>query len=165
METTVTLQDPFEYSWWVLVVGAVCLLLGIILLIISLRKIIKLLKKKKEEQSVEPPKLVSNLITRTIGERYIKKIDALKKNYQKGKITKRDGYQELSLIIRGFVHECTGKDVEKCTLKDLKEMKVYWLANLIEDYYIPEFAEDSRAEQKDFVQSCDNAMGVIRSWI
>ena len=164
METTVTLQDLFEYSWWVPVSGAVCLVLGLIFLVISVHKLRKLYRKKKE-QAEQPVQSQTKTISKALGERYIKKINVLKKDYQNGKITKRDGYQGLSSIIRAFVHECTDKDVEKCTLKDIKAMKVFWLADLIEEYYIPEFAEESKAEHKDFVQSCDNAMGVIRSWI
>ena len=38
------------------------------------------------------------------------------------------------------------------------------LDKLMEEYYVPEFAEDGRPISKELSESCEIAMGVIRTW-
>ena len=38
------------------------------------------------------------------------------------------------------------------------------LDELMEEYYVPEFAEDEKAKDKDFAESCNKAVGVIKAW-
>ena len=62
------------------------------------------------------------------------------------------------------MHEVTGINVENFTLREVKAFGIKKLDTLMEEYYVPEFAEDEKAQDKDFLQSCNRAMGVIKAW-
>ena len=62
------------------------------------------------------------------------------------------------------MHEATGLNVENYTKSEIKAFGIRQLDRLMEEYYIPEFAEDERARDKDFVSSCNKALGVVRAW-
>ena len=165
METTVTLRPPFEYSWWVILIGIVLAALGLFLLIRALFKIFY--KKKTPKQEAPKPEGYRRPMPQhlfIIKKKYIAGINKLRSEYEKENLTKRDAYLKLSLMIRGYVHEATGIDVEKCTLNDVKTMGIRHLDELMEEYYVPEFAEENRAKSRDFVTSCNTAVGVIREW-
>ncbi len=166
METTVTLQPPFEYSLWVLVVFGVLLVAGIVLLIFALSKM-KSSSSVQEKVDEQKPvyKNPGQLSLYNAKRKYVLQIQHLLADYSDKKISKRDGYQKLSLIIRGFVHDATKIDVTKCTLRDLKALKISKLDTLIEEYYVPEFGEDARSTEKSLEASCNRAMGVINSMI
>ena len=165
METTVTLRPPFEYSPWVFLVGIVIFVLFLILFIRTLRKVLGLDRKK-----IEKNRTGVNPIKRNIGyqyvvkEKYIMQIQALERNYRNGKINQREGFQTLSLLIRGFVHDVTGINVETATMRDVKKLGIKHLDTLMEEYYVPEFAEDGRAIAKELSASCATAVGVIKTW-
>ncbi|RKM58120.1 hypothetical protein D6853_00870 [Butyrivibrio sp. X503] len=165
METTVTLRPPFEYSWWVIAIG---ILLAALALFLLMRALYKIFYKKKEPKKEEPkPEGYKRPMPQhlfIIKKKYIAGISKLKTQYEKDNLSKRDAYLKLSLMIRGYVHEATGIDVEKCTLTDVKKMGIRHLDKLMEEYYVPEFAEGNRSENRDFVTSCNTAVGVIREW-
>ena len=162
MDTTVNLQPPFEYSWWVITAAVIITLLALILLIYAIRKI-RYAQKNRKKSAIRniakfPPYAYH------VKNKYIARIQNLLGNYSSGKITMRDAYQNLSIVIRGFVHEVTGLNVEYCTANEVKALGLKWLDVLMEEYYVPEFAEDERAKGKNFEISCKTAMGVIRTW-
>jgi hypothetical protein len=95
---------------------------------------------------------------------YMGRVGSLLNAYNAGTLSKRDGYQRLSAIIRSFIHEVTGINVEAFTVKEVRAMGIRKLDILMEEYYVPEFAEDEKALDKDFAASCNVAMGVIKSW-
>ena len=164
METTVTLQPPFNYSFWVLVVFCVLLAAAIVAIIIALKK----MKSGTVVQEIVEQKPVyknpGQITLYNAKRKYVLQIQNLLADYSDHKISKRDGYQKLSLIIRGFVHDTTKVDVTKCTLRDLKALGIPKLDTLIEEYYVPEFGEDARSLEKSLEASCNRAMGVIKSW-
>ena len=164
METTVTLQPPFEYSLWVLVVFGVLLIAGIVLLVLALRKLKSNAPVQEVAQDQPVYKNPGQITLYNAKRKYVSQIQQLLADYSGKKISKRDGYQKLSLIIRGFVHDTTRIDVTKCTLKDLKALKIPKLDTLIEEYYVPEFGEDARSVNSSLEASCNKAMGVIKSW-
>ena len=154
MVTTVELQAPFSYSWWVYLIVAAILLAALAIIIYVIAKLVKIFKVKK----AVPP------VPRHIKIAYISKVHDIQVAYSAGRLDKRDGYQRLSAEIRGFVHEATGINVENYTIKEVKAMGIRKLDELMEEYYVPEFAEDEKAKDKDLVKSCQAAMGVIKSW-
>ena len=160
----VTLRPPFEYSLWVLVVFGVLLVASLVLLILALRK----LKNDAPAQEVAEERPVyknpGQITLYNAKRKYVLQIQRLLADYSDQKISKRDGYQKLSLIIRGFVQDTTRIDVTKCTLRDLKALKIPKLDTLIEEYYVPEFGEDARSLNDSLEASCNRAMGVIKSW-
>ncbi len=164
MVTTVKLQDPFEYSWYVtlaaVVLGivAVSLLIWLVVMLLKFRKLSEMGKPRYRRVVMNPEML------RRMKLEYTARIQALFEGYNRGDITKRDGYQRLSAIIRSFVHEVTGINVENFTVKEVRALGIKKLDILMEEYYVPEFAEEEKAIGKDFAASCNVAMGVIKTW-
>ena len=62
------------------------------------------------------------------------------------------------------MQEATGINVENYTKAEIKVFGIKHLDNLMEEYYVPEFAEDEKAQNRDFANSCNTALGVIRTW-
>ena len=165
MVTTVKLQDPFEYSWWVTLIAVVMGAIAITAIVFFLIKLFSALRKKKEVKRPAARKIVMTpeMIYR-VKTQYIGRVQSLLGNYDQNRIEKREAYQQLSAIIREFVHEVTGINVENFTIKEVKAFGIKKLDVLMEEYYVPEFAEDEKAQDKDFTQSCNRAMGVIKAW-
>lgn len=161
MVTTVKQQPPFEYYWWVVMIAIIILAIGLALLLYSLNKYFELgLFSKKNKLIQKPPR--KELIQ--LKNEYAEKLRKLGWEYNAGEKSKREAYQRLSLLIRGFVHEATGINVENYTKKEIKKLGMPQLDRLMAEYYVPEFAEDERAKHKDFIASCNAALGVIGSW-
>ena len=164
MVTTVELQDPFGYSWWVYLIAAVILLSALAILGYVFYQAYKLLKPgKKVSQAPRRIQLTGEMLGR-LKQQYISQIHDILAAYTAQKVDKRDGYQQLSAVIRSFIHEATGINVENFTVKEARAMGLKKLVPLMEEYYVPEFAEDEKGKDKDLVKSCQTAMGVIRSW-
>ena len=164
MVTTVKLQAPFEYSW---IVTLATIVLGIIAAVILVYVVKKLLDLREKATAKRPRYHKIRLTPENLAKMkkdYIGRVSVLLNGYLSGKLSKRDGYQKLSGIIRSFVHEVTGINVESFTVKEVKALGIRKLDELMEEYYVPEFAEDEKAENKDFAASCRVAMGVINSW-
>ena len=164
MVTSVKLQQPFEYSWYVILAAVV---LGIITAAL-LAYVGRALYRLRKRAAAVRPSYTRVRMTREVLQRmkqdYMGRVSALLKGYSEGKLSKRDGYQKLSAIIRSFVHEVTGINVENFTVGEVKAMGIRKLDILMEEYYVPEFAEDERAIDRNFADSCNVAMGVIKSW-
>ena len=164
MVTSVKLQAPFEYSW---LVNLATIFLGIITILVLIYAAKKLLELRKKAIVQRPRFRKIHLTPENLArmkQDYIGRVSGLLGGYLSGNITKRDGYQKLSAVIRSFVHEVTGINVESFTVAEVKAMGIRKLDELMEEYYVPEFAEDDKAGDKDFAASCRVAMGVIKSW-
>ncbi|SFC60547.1 hypothetical protein [Butyrivibrio sp. YAB3001] len=162
MVTTVTLQQPFEYYWWVILIAVMFFILATVLLILALNKVFHFLShnKKKKPVITRPPRRALYAIKAD----YSAQLQDLAEAYTNKKLDKRIGYQRLSLLIRGFVQEVTGLNVENFTKAEIKAFGIKKLDKLMDEYYVPEFAETVRSINKDFIGSCNNALGVIQSW-
>lgn len=125
----------------------------------KLFKIEGIFKKKNSAIQIPPPKKLFE-----IKNDYTVKMESLAATYANKQIDKRAAYQRLSLLIRGFVHDATGLNVENFTKSEIRAFGIRQLDRLMEEYYIPEFAEDERARDKDFMSSCNKALGVVRAW-
>ena len=165
MVTTVKLQHPFEYSWWVTLIAVVLGAIALTAIVFFLIKAFKALRKKKNAPRPAATKIAMSpdMIYR-VKNQYIGRVQALLNNYTQNKVDKREGYQQLSALIREFVHEVTGINVENFTIKEVKAFGIKKLDVLMEEYYVPEFAEDEKAKDRDFAESCNKAVGVIKAW-
>ena len=141
-------------------IAAIAMLAYVIYRVMKLRPV-----KKKEVQKPAARKInmTPDVLYRIKGQ-YVGKVQALINAYRQNTISKRDGYQQLSAIIRSFVHEVTGINVENYTVTEIKAFGMKKLDALMEEYYVPEFAEDEKAQDKNFEASCYNALGVIKTW-
>ena len=163
MVTTVTLRDPFEYYTWVIVLAALFLIIAIVLAFFSVKRIY-------EQRAAMAPKNVPRIIKpaprqlQVIKIDYEKRLSDLASGYSQKTIGRREAYQRLSSTIRGFVAEVTGIDVERYTKTEIAAFGIKSLDKLMDEYYVPEFAEDEKGVSKNFLFSCDNALGVVRKW-
>ena len=162
MVTMVKQQPPFEYYWWIVMLAVLLLVGGISLLLYTINKYFELgLFTRRSKNLINKPPRKALL---QIKNEYALKLQDLAAGYNSKTITKREAYQSLSLLIRGFVHEATGINVENYTKSEIKALGMPSLDRLMAEYYVPEFAEDERAMHKDFIQSARAALGVIGSW-
>ncbi len=164
MVTTVKLQSPFEYSWWVAAIAAVLIVAAIGVLVYTIMKMLEYRTKKQQYRPAYRKVVMTPEVLFRVKNQYSQRVENIISKYNSGDITKRDGYQELSFVIREFVHQVTGINVESFTVKEVKAMGIRKLDVLMEEYYVPEFAEDEKAREKDLLTSCNTAIGVIRSW-
>lgn len=135
MQTTVSLQEPFSYTIYTIII-LFALLMGCILYFYFNRR------TTKKEIDI-PLKEVPLKDIRTIKEKYLKKIDTLKLRTDNNKISVRKAYQELSKIIRYFIYEVTNIKVQNYTLLDIRRLNMPILMELMQEYYVPEFSRNS----------------------
>lgn len=163
MVTTVELQGPMEYSLWVGFLGAMFIVAAVLIFVfIAVRILVK-----KKDKVIVPVKEKKPAVRKMMGaskNQYIQMVRDIKNRYTDGAITKRGGYQELSGVIREFMHEATGINVENLTASEVKAIGLRELDVLMEEYYVPEFAEDEKAERRNLANACDRAEGVIKAW-
>ncbi|WP_026667255.1 MULTISPECIES: hypothetical protein [Butyrivibrio] len=165
METTVTLRPPFEYSIWVLLVGIVIFAAFLFVFVWVLLRILGIERNQSDPSAKKENRFsISSGYQYIMKQKYIAQIQMLKNDYKNGKVSQREGFQRLSLLIRGFIHDVTGINVETATIRDVKKLGIKHLDKLMEEYYVPEFAEDGRPISKELSESCETAMGVIRTW-
>ena len=165
METTVTLRPPFEYSLWVLLVGIVIFAAFLFVFIWVLLRILGIERNQSNPSAKKDNRFsISSGYQYIMKQKYIAQIQMLKNDYNNGKVSQREGFQRLSLLIRGFIHDVTGINVETATMRDVKKLGIKHLDTLMEEYYVPEFAEDGRAIAKELSASCATAVGVIKTW-
>ena len=127
MQSSVQFRPPFLYS------HLIVFFLGILFLVLF---IILIPKKKKKPIVIMAPKRDINLLR----QEYLKKIEVLSNEVNQNKISNKRAYQLLSKIIRNFIYEVTNINVKTVSLKELKELKIPYLEELMNEYYMPEFA-------------------------
>ena len=159
MQTSVDLQDPFSYSIVPIVVISIIIAASLIALLI-----VFLLRRKKKapvkQKAVPAP--VFRLKSKEQAQReYLEKIAVVEQKYLAGQIDVRNTHQELSAIVRMFVHDLTGINAQNFSLNELKAHNIYQISNLIEEFYAPEFAERSEKEARS---SIAQAREVIVRW-
>ena len=163
MVTTVTLQSPFEYYWWLLIIWLI-FLAGAVTFFFLVFKKLNLKRPSKTKLDAPEIKKPSKGTLVQIKDRYTRQLQELMTSYANKQISKRDGYQRLSLLIRGFVSDATGINVENYTKTEILSFGYKSLDSLMNEYYIPEFAEGERAHNRDFTASCNKTLKVIKSW-
>lgn len=153
MQISVNLQNPFVFEIILLVILIIFILVMTIYLILKKNK-----KSKKEEIVIKEINLKER---KRAKQKYLKQLDKLGKEVEEGKINSRKAYQKLSAIIRYFVYETTNIKVQNYTLKEIKELNMKELYELIEEYYKPEFAKHFLGNIK---LSIDKTREVIEKW-
>ena len=125
METTVTLRPPFEYSLWVLLVGIVIFAAFLFVFIWVLLRILGIERNQSDPSAKKDNRFsISSGYQYIMKQKYIAQIQMLKNDYNNGKVSQREGFQRLSLLIRGFIHDVTGINVETATIRDVKKLGI-----------------------------------------
>ena len=153
MKTSVNFQGPFSYNIG-LIIGLV-----IVLFLFVIGAIIVSYEKQKRKEIVKEIVKPKNL--EEIKKEYLNKITELEDELKNNKVTTRKSYQKLSLLIRMFVYEVTKINVQKLTLKEIKKYKLPILTELVEEYYVPEFAKE---EPNSIEKSLEKTRKAIEKW-
>lgn len=156
MQTTVNLQEPFSYSLIPIVIISILI---ITLLVIGIIYAIRKVRIQNKEEIIVKKDNIKEISK--IKEKYINKLISIEKSLTDSKISTRRAYQETSSVIRFFVYEMTGIKVQNYTLQDIKELNMKSLYELVEEYYVPEFAEKSVGDIKS---SIEKTRKVIEKW-
>ena len=153
MQVSVNLQAPFSYSIYYIII--------ILIIIFSITLYFFFSKKKKENKQIVKIKEINQDDKKIIKNKYIDKLKELEIKLDKNQINVRKAYQELSNIIRYFVYELTNIKVQNYTLKEIQEINMPILYELIKEYYVPEFAKKSLGDIKS---SIEKTRKVIDKW-
>lgn len=162
MPITVQLQPMEQYSFIFLIcviIGA--LLLGVLILAVLL--LIWYLRKPKKPVNTRPKNPEPQPVRGrdALKQKYCKEIEKLEKKCQSAKVDNRIAYQQLSILLRRFVHDLTGIKVHNCTLEEIRRLNMPQLASLIEECYAPEFSIDKKG---DIYATLALARKVIIEW-
>ncbi len=154
MQTIIKLQESFSYSLFPIIL-TVLFIIGIIYYKNNSKKVhlSQLDKKEISEKNLKDKPVIKN--------KYLKELDEIEKNFFDQKIDLRTAYQKISEIIRLFVFEMTDITTQNYSLKEIKKLNIPILYELIEEYYVPEFASKPVG---DFEESIKKARGVIKEW-
>lgn len=158
MQKNNELTPPIQYDiLWVILGGII--LLGVILW----NSYIIWSTRKRKIRSLEllpilPPVPVS---IEALRQKYLNLINQIEDQYQQKQIDVRQVHLLLSITIRLFVFEVKGIAVHRLTLKEIKQTDIKVLADVIEQYYRPEFV---RQQSGDASQSIDLARKMVQQW-
>lgn len=157
MQTSVNLQDPFTYS----IVPFIIITFLILVMTYYIFHLMKKKEKQVKENSVEviPEKNIKNIPV--IKGKYIEQLDIIEHKYRSETIDLRKAYQLISEAVRMFVFEITDITTQNYSLREIKNLNIPNLYELIKEYYEPEFASKSVG---DFETSINKARGVIKEW-
>ena len=156
MQTSINLQESFEYPILPLIIVTILLIIVSGLLIHTLRKKHKhknTLVKKIPEKNIKDIKVIKG--------KFLNDLDSIEYKYKNGQIRLRKAYQLISENIRLFVFEVTDITTQNYSLSEIKKLNIPILYELIEEYYEPEFAEQTNG---DFDNSINKARRVIEKW-
>lgn len=109
-------------------------------------------------RSVKPPAPTENAYDPG---RYLIRVDTVEQRVRAGELSARDGYGELSKIIREAVSESTGIPAERMTLRDLRNTPLAHTSDAIEFFYPGVFAP---APGYDYPRALHLAKEVLHGW-
>ncbi|MDE5779535.1 MAG: hypothetical protein K2I10_13705 [Lachnospiraceae bacterium] len=160
MPVSVSLQKMFSYS---LLLFVVILVISLIIVIVAL--VVYFSSRKKTEKPAQK-KPIQETVQPVTGKaqfrhKYLAQLDSLENSCQNQEITVREAYQHLSLIVRHFVYEMTGKRVQYATLEELKGADMPALYDMIKYCYAQEFSPESTSNIYDALH---RARKVIQEW-
>ncbi len=156
MEFSVNLQPELMMSPSWLALGGAVLLASVIFFVL-----ICVFKRGPKKEKVKPPKPLNRPENFYFRQKALLSIDKIAFDLSRNGIDTRESYQRLSMIMRTFVSEMTGRNFTSLTLSELKSMGLSSLAELIEHCYAPEFAMKSKA---DFKKDAEKAKWMVKTW-
>lgn len=155
MQTSVNLQPPFSYSIYPIILICLCMILFTIYLLIKRNK-----QKKRVEDKIKVEE-IKNVDINEIKRKYLEELDVIESQLNTNMIHIRIAYQDISRIIRHFVYEVTNIHVQNYSLKEIKDLDMPMLYELMQEYYVPEFSKYSYGNVKDSLQKTRK---VIEKW-
>ena len=132
MKYSIDLEPPFAYSAYWYAIG-----LGLILLAVLLRYLFNRIFSRKVESPLKADKLYRETMER---------IDGIDQSYRGRQLDLRTLHQDLSREVRQYTQLMEGLRAQSMVYDELCRKARPDLANLIGDYYGPEFAYVSQAD-------------------
>lgn len=155
MQITVELQKSFSYLPLLLYLLAG--VLGVVLIIFW--------PKKRKKQNTGPvflkPQPLPPQNIASLKNKYTALLSDLAKRCSENKLSHRKAFQKLSKIVRDFVFEATGIQVQYYTLSEIQVAGLPKLYELISECYAPEF---SRKSNSNVYEAINKARKVIEEW-
>ena len=134
---TVELQPPFSFWTGWLVTGLVLITAAAALYALFRWRLRDLLRDPAAPQIHRPSE---RDLTR-FRQRALAELADMEKEYRDGGLSARETSQRLSSLVRGFVGDVTGISLQECTLRDIRRLRIPVLTGLVQEYYVPEFAD------------------------
>ena len=165
MDTIIKLRKMFQYSTVpIMVVGALlaAVTLAIIIYII-VRIVSRLLKNRKKKPEIVVVRETSwtKPDMAKLRAEYLARLDAIEADFNKDTTGIRPAYENMSRTVREFAYKATGVAVDKYTLSEIRSTEFGSLAELVEEYYEPEF---DKISEGDVRQSLENSRRLVRQW-
>ncbi len=157
MEFTVNRQPELMMDPVWLLTGAILLAVSAVFFVMLPGLKIKHTNKAKVQHTPPAGRQPRELIKA----RTVQAIDKILFDLSRSDIDIRESYQRLSMIMRNFVTDYTGKDVTSLTLSELKMAGDKRFVKLVEKWYAPEFAMKTKA---DFRNDAEQAKRVVKTW-
>ena len=129
MKYSIDLQSPFSFSpyWYAL---------GIALIVFAL--LLRFGFNRLFAVKMDSPFRIDKLRRDCL-----RQVDKIENAYAKKEIDSRSVHQQMSQVVRRFVHDVTGLETETMVLEDLNRLGRPELTELIREYYEPMFARAS----------------------
>ena len=152
MNFTHELEEPFKYSWSIVITIAIIIVIVVLAYVIFRNRsfFYKMYQKFFKKAQVPSLKRI-----------YIFKLERLMNDVRSGKIDVREAYVKLSIIIRDFIQKTTGINVLCLSKEEVYKMNIQPLSMLMNEYYPPEFAKYANG---DIVNSIGRTIEVIKQW-
>ncbi len=151
METTINLRRLFDFSQLpIIITGAILAVLTVSIILMFLYQLLKDWKRKEKEQKqiVEEKVFVKPDMTKLKAE-YLALLDGIEAKFNEDPTKIRPAYEGMSRVVRDFVYRATGTEVDKFALYEINQTEYKGLANLVGEYYQPEFDKISEGDVRD----------------
>lgn len=160
MPTTVDLQKMFKYSAWPITLTSLALaVVTLILIAMIVSRIIR--NRRAGRKNTIKAILWEKPDMQRLKQEYLAKLHHIEMEFDSDKTRIRPCYEKMSVLIRDFAYKATGIEVLKYSLSEIKKTELVDLADLIEEYYEPEFDKISAGDVK---MSIEKTRGVISRW-
>ena len=160
MPTSVTLQKMLDYSTLpIIIVGSAILLITLVAVVYILVRVYKNRKSKRKMTAKEL--LWTKPDMEKLKKEYLAKLERIESAFEADPTLIRPTYEKMSKLIRNFAYRATGIEVQKYTLYEIRYAKMNALADLVEEYYEPEF---DRISEGDARESLKKTKRMIAEW-
>ncbi len=152
METTVNLRRLFDFSKLPIIITAAVLgLLTVAIVLMLLYNLLKDMKRKEKKEVVEEKVFVKPDMEKLKTE-YLALLDGIEAKFNEDTTKIRPAYEGMSRVVRDFVYRATGTEVDKFALYEICQTEYKDLADLVGEYYQPEFDKISEGDVRDALQ-------------
>ena len=149
----------FRFSPWPLTIVA-CALVLFTLILIAMFVFSGIRNKKAGRKNTIKSLLWTPTDLEKLRQEYLAKLMQIEFDFDSDKQI-RSAYERMSVLIREFTYKATGVEVLKYSLSEIKGTGLNNLADLIEEYYEPEFDKISEGDVK---ASIERTRKVITEW-